>query len=143
MNFLLCAKLFHFILRSYILTQHNWKVLHDLIFSREQHYADVQNFPKSGKGWVGKSSPVGGWNRKFYWGDFFTGWREPEEAWFWRFEPFSKLKTAFCESCTSIKIKIGMACVSKEYELKRKMEQEQWIQLEMLHLFGYNLKIVV
>ena len=36
-----------------------------------------------------------------------------------------------------------MACVSKEYELKTKMEQEQWIQLEMLLLFGYNLKIVV
>ena len=76
-------------------------------------------------------------------GDFFTGWREPEEEWFWRFEPFSKLKTAFCENWTSIKIKIDMACVSKEYELKTKMEQEQWIQLEMLLLFGYNLKIVV
>ena len=27
----------------------------------------------------------------------FTEWREPEEEWFWWFEPFSKLKIAFCE----------------------------------------------
>ena len=32
------------------------------------------------------------------WGDFFTGWREPEEYWLWWFEPFSKLKTAFCDA---------------------------------------------
>ena len=30
-------------------------------------------------------------------GDFFTRRWEPEEEWFWWFEPFSKLKTAFCE----------------------------------------------
>ena len=30
-------------------------------------------------------------------GDFFTGWWEPEDEWFWPFEPFPKLKTAFCE----------------------------------------------
>ena len=43
-------------------------------------------------------------NRKFYWGDFFTEWRKPEEEWFWRFGLFSKLKTAFCEYWTSSKI---------------------------------------
>ena len=46
---------------------------------------------------------VRGWgNHKFYWigGIFFTRWREPEEEWFWRFEPFSKLKTAFSEYWT-------------------------------------------
>ena len=59
-TFDLRAKLFHFILRSYILTQHNWKVLHDLVFTREQHYVDVQGFPNSGKGWVRKSPPSGG-----------------------------------------------------------------------------------
>ena len=46
-------------------------------------------------------------------GYFFTGWREPEEEWFWWFEPFSKLKIAFCEYGTSIKIKINMACVQR------------------------------
>ena len=76
-------------------------------------------------------------------GIFFTGWKEPEDEWFWQFEPFSKLKTAFCEYWTSIKIKINMTCVSKEYEIKTKMEQEQWLQLKMLFLLGYNLKIVV
>ena len=31
--------------------------------------------------------------------------------------------------------------MSKEYETKTKMEQEQWILLKMLFLLGYNLKI--
>ena len=35
-----------------------------------------------------------------------------------------------------------MTCVSKEYEIKTKMEQKQWLQLKMLFLLGYNLKIV-
>ena len=35
-----------------------------------------------------------------------------------------------------------LTCVSKEYETKTNMEQEQWLQLEMLFLLGYNLKIV-
>ena len=36
-----------------------------------------------------------------------------------------------------------MTCVSKEYEIKIKVEQEQWLQLKMLFLLGYKLKIVV
>ena len=32
---------------------------------------------------------------------------------------------------TSIKIKISMNCVSKEYEIKTKMVHEQWLQLKM------------
>ena len=56
---------------------------------------------------------------------------------------FFKLKPAFCEYWASIKIKINMTCVSKEYEIKTKMDQEQWLQLKMLFLLGYNLKIVV
>ena len=95
----------------------------------------TQSFPNSSKG-------LGDW--KFYWGGgiFFTGWREPEEEWFWEFKPFSKLKTAFCEYWTSIKIEINMTCVSKsmklkqEYEIKTKMEQEQWLLLKMLFLLG-------
>ena len=35
-----------------------------------------------------------------------------------------------------------MTCVSKEYEIKTKIEQEQQLQLKMLFLLGYNLKIV-
>ena len=33
-----------------------------------------------------------------------------------------------------------MTCVSKEYEIKTKMEQEQWLQLKMLFLLGYDLQ---
>ena len=35
-----------------------------------------------------------------------------------------------------------MTCMSKDYEIKT-MEQEQCLQLKMLFLLGYNLKIVV
>ena len=31
-----------------------------------------------------------------------------------------------------------MNCVSKEYEIKTKMEQEQCLQLKMLFLLGHN-----
>ena len=31
----------------------------------------------------------------------------------------------------------------KGCEIKTKMEQEQWLQLKMLFLLGYNLKIVI
>ena len=34
------------------------------------------------------------------------------------FEPFSKLKPTFCKYWTSIKIKIVMTCVYKEYEIE-------------------------
>ena len=51
--------------------------------------------------------------------------RESEEELFWQFEPFSKPKTTFSEYWTSVKIKINMTCVSKEYEIKAKMEEKQ------------------
>ena len=35
-----------------------------------------------------------------------------------------------------------MTCVWKEYEIKTKMVQE-WLQLKMLFLLGYNLKIFI
>ena len=122
-TFDLRAKLFHFILRSYILTQHYWKVLHDLVFTREQHYVDVQGFTNNGKGWMEKFPQWGVGIRYFTGGDFFTEWREPEQEWLWRFEPFSKLARAFCEYWTSIKIKINMTCVFKEYEIKTKINR--------------------
>ena len=60
--------------------------------------------------------------------DFFTGWWEPHSN---LFKLFSKLKAAFCEYWTSIKIKISMTCVYKEYEIRTKMVQKQWLQLKM------------
>ena len=35
-----------------------------------------------------------------------------------------------------------MTCVSKEYEIKIKMEPEQWLQVKILFLLRYNLKII-
>ena len=32
-----------------------------------------------------------------------------------------------------------MNCVPKEYDIKTKMVQEQWLQLKMMFLLGYNL----
>ena len=46
--------------------------------------------------------------------NFFTRPWEPEEEWFWAFEPFAELKTA------SFKIKISITCVHKEHEIKTK-----------------------
>ena len=109
-------------------------------------FLTISWFTKSSKSWRLLVHDIGciGWIKNFTGGgDFFTGWREPKEAWFWRLKPFSKLKTAFRECWTSIKIKINMACVSKEYEIKTKMEQEQWLRLKILFLLDYNLKIVV
>ena len=47
LTFLYLLSLFHFILRNYILTQDRWKLLHDLIFTRVQHYVDVWLFNKT------------------------------------------------------------------------------------------------
>ena len=60
-----------------------------------------------------------------------------------RIQTFFKAKNSSWKCWKSIKIKINMTCVSKKYESKTKMEQEQWLQLKMLLLLGYNLKIVV
>ena len=85
----------------------------------------IQSFPNSVRGWGEVHSPQwGGENQKFYWEDFFAGWREPEDAWFWQFTPFSQLETAFCEYWISITIKMNMTCVSKEHEMEI-MEQKQ------------------
>ena len=42
-----------------------------------------------------------------------------------------------------IKIKFSMTYVYKEYEGKIKMVQDQWLQLKMMFLLGYNMKIVI
>ena len=36
-----------------------------------------------------------------------------------------------------------MTCVYKKYEIKTKIVQEQWLQLKMKFLLGYNMKIVI
>ena len=90
---------------------------------------------KGGGRWVGIGNFAGG--------DFFTGWWDSEEEWFWRFEPFSKLKTAFCKYWTSTEIKISVTFVSKECKTKTKMIQKQWLQLKMTFLLGYNLKMSI
>ena len=89
--------------------------------------ASLEDFPNSSKVRGSRELKV-----LLGWGlEFFTRWWEPEEERFWRFKPFSKPKTTFCEYWTSIKIKISMACVFKEYEIKTKMVQEQWLQLKV------------
>ena len=86
----------------------------------------IQGFPNIGHG------GVGGWGgRILLGGDFCTRWGEPEEGWFWWFEPFSKLKTAFYKFWTSVKSKLAWS-VCQEYEIKTNMIQEQWLQLKVM-----------
>ena len=58
-------------------------------------------------------------------GDFLPGGENLRRSDFDNSKFFSKLKTAFYEYSTSIKIKIGMICVLKEYDIKTKTAQEQ------------------
>ena len=55
----------------------------------------------------------------------------------------SKLKKACCEYWTSIKINISVTCVSKDYEIKTKVVQEQWLKVKMPFLLGYNLQMFI
>ena len=89
----------------------------------------------------GQGLPLGGSEVLLVW-ELFYWVKGTWEGVIWQFEPFSKLKTAFCEYWTPIKIKINMTSLCKEYEIKTKMEQEQWLLLKMKFLLGYNLKIV-
>ena len=36
-----------------------------------------------------------------------------------------------------------MTCLYKEYEVKIKMLQKQWLQLKMKFLLGYSMEIVI
>ena len=42
-----------------------------------------------------------------------------------------------------MKIKIGITCVYKGYEVNREIVQQQRLQLKMKFLLGYSLKIVI
>ena len=35
-----------------------------------------------------------------------------------------------------------MSCMYREYEVKMEMIQEQWLQLKLKFLLGYNMKII-
>ena len=41
----------------------------------------------------------------------------------------------------NIKIKINLICVSKEYEIKTKIIQEQWLELKMTFVFFYWVEL--
>ena len=78
-------------------------------------------------------------------GTFFIGWWESREKYFWPFKPFLKLKTTFYKYQTSVKIKIGMTCVYKEYEVKIMIQEHyysyKWLQLQKKFLLGYEMEI--
>ena len=67
---------------------------------------------------------------------FIRCW-ESEKKWTWSYEPFS-----FCKFWTSIKMKINMNCVYKEYKIKAKMVQEQWLQLKMKFYWVITWKLL-
>ena len=72
----------------------------------------MQGFPNSFTGWRG--------------GNFAGGIFLPKDGNLSRSGFYNlNLKTAFCEYWTSIKNKISMICVYREYEIKTKMVQEQ------------------
>ena len=58
----------------------------------------------------------------------------------WWFEHFSKLKTALREYWPWIKNKFSKTWMSKEYEIKSKLVQKQWLQLRIKSLLGYNFE---
>ena len=56
---------------------------------------------------------------------FFIGLWESDGEWSWLFEPFSKLKTAFCKHWTLTEIKINMTWMYKKDKVKIKIVQQQ------------------
>ena len=57
------------------------------------------------------------------------------------FDSFSKLKTTFCQYWTSIKIKISMTCMFKEYEVYNGIRV--MTTTKMKFLVCYNMEIVI
>ena len=54
---------------------------------------------------------------------------------------FLKLKTRFFKYWISIKIKISLTCMYKDYKFEIKMVQEQWLQLKMKSFWRSDMKI--
>ena len=71
-------------------------------------------------------------NTKFYCGEFFYRVKVTWEGVILTIQTFFKAKNSFLLTRNINKIKINMIYVSKDYEIKTKMEQEQWLQLKML-----------
>lgn len=78
------------------------------LYIDEHIFFPLQGFANSGKGvggWVGGEGvnpPPTVVESEILLGGGVTGWLEPEQGWFWRFEQFSMLETIFCECWTSI-----------------------------------------
>ena len=98
-------------------------------------------FPNSGKSW-GKipPHPVGMELEILQGGSFLPGERNLRRNDFDNLNLFQSEKQLSVN--TEHKTKINMTCVSREYEIKTKMEQEQWLQLKVLFLLDNSLKIV-
>ena len=108
-----------------------------------QFQVSQQGFPNSVKGWGRGWIPPQFWKwgiRNFAGGIFFY-W--VVRAWggviltIWTFFKANSILWILI-----ISIAISMACVSKECEIKT-MVQEQWLQLKMMFLLSYNLKIFI
>ena len=98
-------------------------------------YMPDQGFPKRDGGF-----PISGGGGKFCFKDLIYMIVETWRKWFWPFKPFSRPKTStFCKYCTLIKIKTGLTCAYKEYEVKIKVVQVQWLQPKMKFLVCYNI----
>ena len=69
-------------------------------------------------------------------------WWESDEKCFWPFKPFSKLKATICKYWTLVKIKVDMTCACKEYEVKLKILQEQWLQLQLKFFWFITRKLL-
>ena len=112
-----------------------------------QFQVSQQGFPNSvkgwGRGWIPPPPPQFCWwgIRNFAGGNFFFYW--VVRAWggviltIWTFFKANSILWILI-----ISIAISMACVSKECEIKT-MVQEQWLQLKMMFLLSYNLKIFI
>ena len=100
-----------------------------------------QGFPNSIKGWVEIPPSEGEW--EILLGDFFYWLVGIWGGVHLTIKTFSRLQTTFCKYWTSIKIETSMTCVCKEYKVKIKMVQGQWLQLKRKFLLGYNIKIVI
>ena len=83
------------------------------------------------------------WGAKFCWGNFFYWVVGIWEGMILTIWTFLKLKVTFCEYWTLIKIKISITCMYKEYEVKMKMVEKQWLQLKAKFLLGYNMKTFI
>ena len=72
----------------------NWVLWLLFILVSDTQSASIRVFQIAERG-GGEISPTGELE-SLLGGDFFIGRREPDEEWFWPFEPFSKLKAGFC-----------------------------------------------